>query len=193
MNEQDLILDVKANGNEESFSKLIELHKTALFNFLGRFTKGTPIDSSDIYNKALLRAWDHINQFKDGNSFRSWLFQISKNVFFNEYKRIKKQTLRELPIEDSSESPEFVETQTPSSQIMRTEDLSKISKNLESLKKSLSKKHAEVFELVFEQGKSQAEVSALLKCSLGTVRTRVFYMRKQLLENFKKHEYHNAH
>jgi DNA-directed RNA polymerase specialized sigma24 family protein len=83
MNEQALIQDVKANGSEDSFKELTELHKKRLLAFIRKFTHSNPIDQMDVYNKTLLRVWDNIGQYQEDKCFKWWLFQIAKNVFFN--------------------------------------------------------------------------------------------------------------
>lgn len=45
---------------------------------------------------------------------------------------------------------------------------------------SLSSEHRAVLELVFYQGLSLQEVADVLKCPLGTVKSRLSYARKHL-------------
>jgi RNA polymerase sigma-70 factor (ECF subfamily) len=46
----------------------------------------------------------------------------------------------------------------------------------------LSEQHREVMDLTFYQGFSCPEIAEILQCPVNTVKTRMFYARKQLRE-----------
>jgi DNA-directed RNA polymerase specialized sigma24 family protein len=45
---------------------------------------------------------------------------------------------------------------------------------------SLAAQHREIIDLVYDQGKSIAEIAALLRIPADTVKTRMFYARQRL-------------
>lgn len=44
-------------------------------------------DADDLVQEALLRAWKFRASFREGTNLKAWLFQILRNVFYNEVKR----------------------------------------------------------------------------------------------------------
>ena len=193
MCEQNLIQLIKLNKDEQSFKELVAIYEKQLLGFLKNKTFSTSLDPAEIYNKTLLKIWKNIDSFRADSSFKTWIFQITKNVYFDEYNKARKLSSRETSIDFVEESDRFVDNRTPDSRILLDEYSLSLSQKIQTLKNTLGKKQLQIFELIFEQGKSYKEASKTLKCSVGTIESRVFYTRKKLKEVLKKYEYRNAH
>lgn len=189
MNESELIENFKKDKSEESFIKLIDFYKDYLVKFIAIKTQRTSLDPNEIFSKTLMKVWVKIDSFKGDGQFKNWLFKITKNIIFDEFESLKKFNPNPALLEESFE----VECSSPSpdEEFSEKEHKALILFRIEMVKKSLSQKHQKVFELIFEQGKSYRETSEILKCSVGTVMSRVHYTRRKMQEVFNKYEYRN--
>lgn len=189
MNESELIENFKKDKSEESFIKLIDFYKDYLIKFIAIKTQRTSLDPNEIFSKTLMKVWVKIDSFKGDGQFKNWLFKITKNIIFDEFESLKKFNPNPALLEESFE----VECSSPSpdEEFSEKEYKALILSRIEMVKKSLSQKHQRVFELIFEQGKSYRETSEILKCSVGTVMSRVHYTRRKMQEVFNKYEYRN--
>lgn len=189
MSEHEIIENLKTNKTEEDFKKLIQIHESYLRRFISSRVRGTSLEEDDIYSKTLIKVWSKINSFKSEGSFKNWLFRITKNVIADEFKTLKKFNPNPVILDEALDVE--AEYPTPDQEFLKKEFQEKIASKINTIKKSLSEKHRKVFELIFEQGKSYGETSVILKCSLGTVMSRVHYTRKKMQEAFNKYEYTN--
>ena len=192
MNSEKLLIErIKKSKNEQDFSALINLYEEQVLNFLKNKTFSSGLDHKDIFNKALLKTWNNIENFQEKSSFKTWFFKINKNILFDEYKKRKKinNMEREINPEVDYESDPVVDFQAPSSILMNEELKNELLAKIAEVKNALGQKHLQIFELVFEQEKSYKEVSEILNCSLGTVMSRVFYTRKKMQEFLNKHQF----
>jgi len=188
--EKDLIKNLKISKNEQDFVSLISIYQDQILNFLKSSTYSSGVDYQEVYNKTLMKVWNSIEKFEEKSSFRTWFFKIAKNVSYDEFNKKNKINFREinLPINEE-EHQNFIDYNTPESKILSEENLKEVGKKILIIKSNLNKKHKEIFELIFEQGKSYKEVSKILNCSLGTVMSRVFYTRKKVQEMIQKYEH----
>lgn len=189
--EQSLIEEIKSSKSEEAFRNLYLPYETEIINFLKSRTYSCGIDHLEIYNQTLLKVWNNIPSFQGKSSFKTWFFQIAKNTLYDEYNKAKKRFSREvelcesLPLNHSA----MIDYESPIKIIFDEEQKDAILLKIQSLKGKLAKKHLDIFELIFEQGKSYKEASKILDCSLGTVMSRVFHARKKFKAAIKIYEY----
>lgn len=178
MCEKSLINNVKLHKDEESFKLLIDPHKTQLLGFIQSKTFNSRLDANEIFNIVLMKIWSNINSFREESSFRTWIFQISKNTIYDEFNKENRHQSKAQSIETSE--LELIDEKTPDSEIIEQEYQIELSQRIEQIKSKLGEKHREIFELVFERGLSYAEASKELGCPIGTVMSRVFYTKKQV-------------
>jgi len=80
---------------------------------------------------------------------------------------------------DIKQSESYREFSTKGS-VLRKMSLSEFQKKMNEALLTLSDKHRAVVTMHDVQGMPHAEIAAVMKCSEGTVRSRLFYARKQL-------------
>ena len=94
--DQSLMLEFQSSGNAECMTTLFRRHKDALMSFLVRLT-GHADQAEELSQKAWLKVLDVAEKKRyraDANaSFRTYLFTIARNLFFDERRR---QSVREV-------------------------------------------------------------------------------------------------
>lgn len=84
--ELDLALETK-KGNSESFGRLYEIYIKKIYDFIYYKTLNKEV-AEDITSIVFAKAWDKIDQFKNG-SFSAWLYMIARNAVVDYYRREK--------------------------------------------------------------------------------------------------------
>ncbi|MBV6427829.1 MAG: ECF RNA polymerase sigma factor EcfG [Haliscomenobacter sp.] len=152
---------------------------TALLNaFAYNLTKNME-DAKDLYQETAYRAMTNMDKFRPGTNFKAWLFTIMKNIFINNYrKRAKANT-----IFDSTDNLYFLNSgdalisNSGESNIL----MSELTGMIEGLEDSIR-----VPFLLHYQGYKYQEIADYLDLPLGTVKSRIFFARKELKDLIQK-------
>ncbi|HEY8344928.1 MAG TPA: sigma-70 family RNA polymerase sigma factor [Bacillota bacterium] len=180
---QPLTLTQSASSRWEEFEKEVVDHEKALYHFAYRLC-GNPEDAQDLLQEGLLKAYRSYNRFKKGTSFDRWVFQIIYRSFVDLYRKKKRRpfvsSLNEAsPHLEQEKPPEVPDYSALPEEMALKQELGAIIQ--ESLLKLPNEFRAAVI-LCDVQGFSYEEISQILQCSLGTVRSRIHRGRRLLRE-----------
>lgn len=158
-----------------SFNKMA----TLLHSFAYNLTKNSE-DSKDLFQETAFRAMTNRDKFSDGTNFKAWLFTIMKNIFINNYrKKIKANT-----IIDGTDNQYYINSMSVSNPNMAESDMmmQELNKMVVELDSSV-----QVPFVMHYQGYKYQEIADDLKLPLGTVKSRIFFARKELKDkiNFR--------
>lgn len=137
-------------------------------------------DAEDLYQETAFRAMTNKEKFRPGTNFKAWCFTIMKNIFINNYrKKVKKNT-----IIDSTDNMYYINSGSTS---VRNEAGSNIFMNeLESMIENLDDSIKKPF-LMHYVGHKYQEIADELSLPLGTVKSRIFFARKELKDKITKY------
>ncbi len=129
-------------------------------------------DAEDLIQETIYRALSNEDKFQEGTNIRAWLFTIMKNIFINDYrKKIKRNT-----IIDTTDNLFFINTNsTVSNAGERTFVMNDIKDALMKISHELR-----VPFLMHYKGYKYHEIAEQLNLPLGTVKSRIFFARKEL-------------
>ena len=178
---------MKDFGNQESKTKEFETaaleHIDSLFNFGMRMTGNTEA-AEDLVQETYLKVHRFSHTFKDGSNLKAWLFKILRNTFINTYrKKIKEpKSVHYDEVEDfylfnkiktAKKEGDYVSGE--SSDVYEfLEDEVKNAVN------SLPLAFREVVLYSDIEDLSYGEISEIVGCPIGTVKSRLFRARKLL-------------
>jgi RNA polymerase sigma-70 factor, ECF subfamily len=134
-------------------------------------------DAEDVAQEALLRAYRRFERLRDRARFRGWLVRIAFRLAIDRTRSSKRREVRETLWSQSAPKPS-------------TEDLaasSEFQSHLERAMEEIPEKHRLVLLLAAMQGHRLEEVATTLGLPLGTVKSRLFFARKQLAEKLRCH------
>jgi len=160
------------------FNNRFEEMSTLLHSFAYNLTKNVE-DAKDLYQETAFRAMTNRDKFRPGTNFKAWLFTIMKNIFINNYrKKMKANT-----IIDSTDNLYYINSGSTiisngaESNIMMKE----LTRMIEGLDDSIK-----IPFLMHYQGYKYQEIADDLELPLGTVKSRIFFARKELKELINK-------
>jgi RNA polymerase sigma-70 factor (ECF subfamily) len=162
------LLEGCRQGDQSAFRSIYEEY----FDFVFRSARRLGLPESDVEDavqETFHIAFAQIDAFRWGR-FSTWLFRITANVVSG---RLRKRKVRDFFTrllgrhEDTEVSPE--------SQVSARATLAQV----EVLLRSLSREKREAFALAEIEGLSPSEIAELTGTQVETVRTRLFYARKE--------------
>jgi RNA polymerase sigma-70 factor (ECF subfamily) len=147
---------------------------------------GNEEDAKDMAQEALLRVFRSIKDFKGQSSFSTWLYRIVTNVCLDELRRRKNDKHISIDSTVQTENGEMhmelcSDKETPETVYERVEQRELIKKAIQEL----NDEYRSVIVLRDIQGFSYDEISTMLECSLGTVKSRINRARSMLREKLK--------
>ena len=168
------------DGDLSAYDYLVQRYKERLYATVYHMTSNHE-DANDLVQDAFIKAYKSIKSFKRESSFYTWIYRIAVNRTINHLKRGKNRHYFSLDDIDTQiqNDPDFVELLsfvTPRREVALTELQEKLNMALQKL----SEPHRAVVVMHDVQGLTHADIAKALKCSEGTVRSRVFYARQQL-------------
>jgi RNA polymerase sigma-70 factor (ECF subfamily) len=167
-------------GDSAAFDVLVGRYKERLYATVYHMTANHE-DANDLVQDTFIKAFKSIESFRGHSSFYTWVYRIAVNRTINFLKRRKNRNQYSLDDLDSSiqTDPDLVEMMshvTP----RREAGLTELQEKLNEALQKRSEPHRAVVTMHDIQGMTHADIAKVLKCSEGTVRSRLFYARQQL-------------
>ena len=134
-------------------------------------------DAEDVAQEALLRAYQRFERLRDRTRFRAWLVRIAFRLAIDRTRSSKRREVRET----------LWSRQAPAASTEEIAATSEFQAHLEEAMDELPEKHRLVLLLAAMQGHSLDEVAEMLGLPMGTVKSRLFFARKQLAEKLRCH------
>ena len=156
----------------EDFEHTAVPYFNIIYNSAYRMT-GNKADAEDLVQDVFLSAYKSFHQFESGTNCRAWLFKILKNTFINKIKKAGREAkqVREL---GGSAVREF-NSSTP------------VDKGLDETIQNALNRLPEEFRMAIVlcdvEGFSYQEISEIMECPVGTVRSRISRGRQLLAED----------
>ncbi|MEL6926174.1 MAG: RNA polymerase sigma factor [Bacteroidota bacterium] len=161
------------------FNSKFDQMSSLLHSFAYNLTKNVE-DAKDLFQETAFRAMTNREKFRPGTNFKAWLFTIMKNIFINNYrKKVKANTIM-----DSTDNMYYINS--GSTIISNGAESNIMMKELSSIIDSLDDSIRIPF-LMHYQGFKYQEIADHLQLPLGTVKSRIFFARKDLKEAIVRH------
>jgi RNA polymerase sigma-70 factor (ECF subfamily) len=165
--------------SQPEFYSRFDQMSVLLHSFAYNLTKNVE-DAKDLFQETAYRAMTNSDKFRPGTNFKAWLFTIMKNIFINNYrKRTKANTIM-----DSTDNMYYIN----SGSVLISNDgdsnimMQELTKMIDKLDDSIK-----IPFMMHYQGYKYQEIADQLELPLGTVKSRIFFARKELKDNIKKH------
>ena len=175
------LIDEVGKGNQAAFDILFSKYNNKLYASLLAFTKSQDL-AEDLTQKTFIRVWKKIETFRGESSLFTWIYRIAINLAKNEFssKQAKNQGITDN-IDDTYDLESSVSS--PESHAIETESMQAVMDFIASLPTDLR----EAISLREFDGKSYEEIAQITGSPIGTVRSRIFRAREEIL-NFMKEE-----
>jgi len=167
-------------GDLEAYDELVRRYQERIYATVYHMTANHE-DANDLAQETFIKAFQALKSFKGDSSFFTWVYRIAVNKTINFLKQRKNKThmsLNDLDFnaEHDAELVALISEKTPRREV----NLIELQEKLNAALQKLSETHRLVVTLHDVQGLSHEEISKIMDCNTGTVRSRLFYARQQL-------------
>ena len=177
--DRDLVVRARAR-DMAAYDELIRRYQRKIYQLVYNMTSNRE-DAEDLTQDVFVKAYSALEHFKGDSSFYTWVYRIAVNRTINYLK--KRRRNQALSLDDMDQAverdPDYVELRSRES-TFRDVSLSELQKKLNEALQTLSEKHRTVAVLHDIQGIPKEEIGKMIGCSEGTVKSRLFYARREL-------------
>lgn len=177
MTEEMVITLVKKsqNGDMRAFEQLVEQYYSRIYNIaLG--IMGTQHLAEDASQNALIKMYRSVGGFKFQSKFSTWVYRITTNVCMDELRKNRRNA--SVSMDDVGESVFDIKDNeaSPEDSLIAEEKRQLLYKGIARLKNE----QKQIIVLRDINGFSYAEIAQILKCTEGTVKSRISRAREAL-------------
>ena len=164
-------------GDLAAFNELVLEHQGLVFNLCYRLL-GQRQSAEDACQEAFISAWRHLAGLR-GDAFRPWLLRIAANACHDELRRRVRRPASSLDVALEEGVPEPPDSDpSPESSVLTGE----LRRDLESALQTLPEEQRLAIVLCDVEGLDYSEIANAMRCSLGTVKSRISRGRAHLRE-----------
>ena len=172
-----LIREKKYDDGKSRFTKGILAIQPDLHRFAYKLTADRE-SANDLVQDCLLQALDNQEKFTYSKNLKGWMYTLMRNIFVNNYRR----AVREMNLIDDSYSinQQHLIEDEDADRFEFTYDMKQLYRVIHSIPEEMK-----VPFQMFVAGFKYREIAEKLGLPMGTVKSRLFFIRKRLKEELK--------
>lgn len=182
-----MLVERTVAGDQGAYELLVIKYQRRIQRLIGRMVRDVDL-VEDIAQETFIRAYRALHQFRGEAQFYTWLYRIAVNTakkFLLELKRDPTVSESALKSDDDDETSwagsEPTADETPESVLAAKEIAAAVNVALEALPEDL--RQALVLREI--EGLSYEDISEVMDCPIGTVRSRIFRAREAISAKVK--------
>ena len=166
-------------GNERALEEIYYRYSPLLLKYFHRMLWREEQKAQDFLHDLFLKIIEHPHRFNPESKFSTWIYSVANNMCKNEYRKIEfRKSVNGLHSKDLVHFDSIAQQMDHSAFQF---DLNKSIERLDHDEKSL-------FVLRYELEKDLDEIARILDCPEGTVKSKLFYLRKKLSKQLQQHK-----
>lgn len=170
-------------GETAAFEMLVVKYQRRIERLVGRMVRDPEL-VQDVAQETFVRAWRALPQFRGESAFYTWLYRIAINTAKKALVELRRDPLVSesnlVRGEDGDETSrvenELTDGETPDALLASKEIAAAVNAAIESLSEDLR----QAITLREIEGLSYEEISEVMNCPIGTVRSRIFRAREAI-------------
>jgi RNA polymerase sigma-70 factor (ECF subfamily) len=172
-------------GDKAAFELLVSKYQRKIIRLISRLVRD-PAEVEDVAQEAFIKAYRAIPQFRGESAFYTWLYRIAvnsaKNYLASQGRRAPTSTEADAEeAETFSEADLLRDINTPESVLMSKQIAQVVNAAMAALPEELRT----AISLREIEGLSYEEISEMMDCPIGTVRSRIFRAREAIANKLR--------
>jgi RNA polymerase sigma-70 factor (ECF subfamily) len=168
-----------SDGDEKAFEKLMNSYMKIIYNFILMHVT-LHEDAKDVLQEVMLGVWKGLSGFDKKSSFRTWIFGITRRKIadhYRKYYRNKDNCMQDITV--------------CSEELYSDNDMDRLTEaiSIRDAISTLSAEEKELVYLIFNAQLTYKEVGLLTGLPEGTIKSRMFSIRKKLKNELKEGDY----
>lgn len=171
------LVDRVLEGDKQAFNLLVVRYQQRVIALIARFVND-PQEVEDVSQEAFIKAYRALSLFRGESAFYTWLYRIAVNTAKNHLvAKSRRPPAVDVDVDESQNNDlamSLRELESPEDSLV-TEDLKQaIEKAIDELPEELKT----AFTLREFSGLSYEDITEIMDCPVGTVRSRIFRARE---------------
>lgn len=168
-------------GDLEAFELLFNQYQRGVYNVIYQMVR-SEADAADITQDVFVRVWKALPRLEAPEAFSSWLYRIATNLSRNwirDNTRVRQESL-DQPVgngEEEGSAREIPDVSGDPASVTQTRSMQDV---VQKAIQGLSEDHRAVVTLHHIEGMPVEEIAGIMKCSVGTVKSRLSRARDAL-------------
>jgi len=166
-------------GNQAAFNLLVLRYQHKVAALIARFVKD-PHEVEDVTQEAFIKAYRALNLFRGDSAFYTWLYRIAVNTAKNHLvSRGRRPPSTDFDLDDAElveDTSALRDTDTPEGNLEKEHLERLIHQAIDDLPEDLRT----AFTLREFSGLSYEDITEIMDCPVGTVRSRIFRAREAI-------------
>jgi RNA polymerase sigma-70 factor (ECF subfamily) len=176
--DNELVKQVQ-KGDKEAFNLLVQKYQFRIIKLVTRYVQD-PSEAMDVAQEAFIKAYRSLANFRGDSAFYTWLYRIAintaKNYVILYNKRRQAIEVDVIDLEQSLNRASMSECGTPEGLLIKDEIEDAVYQVIDHLPIELR-----IAILLREmEGLSYEEISGVMNCPIGTVRSRIYRAREAI-------------
>jgi RNA polymerase sigma factor (sigma-70 family) len=169
----DLVVRCR-NGAPGAFQELFHQHRASVAQLVHRMTGGSS-ELEDLVQEVFVQVHKSLGRFRNESRLSTWIYRIAVNVVLMHRRAARSRPLSVAP---PQEATLIDEAGPPDEQLARRRRVEALYRVLDRV----SEKKRAVYILHELEGLSPSEIGSIVGAPVLTVRTRLFYARREVVE-----------
>ena len=171
------LIGLVAKGHESAFDELYDRYAQKLYRFFYKMLYQNKVIAADFTQTLFIKVFEKASYYNNSSNFSTWLYTLASNMCKNEYRRISR-TSQIISLEES--------TKTIEPRALLNIDTAHFKNDLQLSINRLDEKHRLAFIMRYQEHKSIKELSEILQCPQGTVKSRLHHALKKLSKDLER-------
>lgn len=175
-----LLVERAQVGDKKAFELLVIKYQRKLMRLVSRLVRD-PAEAEDVVQEAFIKAYRALPDFRGDSAFYTWIYRIgintAKNYLVTQGRKAPTSTEADVEEAESFDDGERLrDINTPESMLASKQ----IAETVNSAMNELSEELRIAITLREIDGLSYDEISVVMGCPVGTVRSRIFRAREAI-------------
>ncbi|EAT12127.1 RNA polymerase sigma factor RpoE [Bermanella marisrubri] len=179
MDSDDQLVARVKKGDKRAFDLLVLKYQHKIMSLISRYVQDSA-EIQDVAQEAFIKAYRALKNFRGDSQFYTWLYRIAvntaKNYLVSQGRRPPQQDIDVDDAEQFNPSASLKDVASPDRLLARDELKAKVFEAMEALPDELRT----AINLRELEGMSYEEISEVMDCPIGTVRSRIFRAREAI-------------
>jgi RNA polymerase sigma-70 factor (ECF subfamily) len=175
----EALMEKASQGSERALEVIYHRYSQPLLRYFYRMLWQDKPKAEDFLHDLFIRILDNRTAFDSSRKFSTWLYSIAHNMCKNEYRRqaLRKQANSLIVISDHTHES-----------VSNHLDQLAFQQKLDQVLCEEDEDVRAMFSLRFELEMDVSEIARVLQCPEGTVKSRLFYLKKRLASRLQQYK-----